>query len=292
METKKRLIRDLETYITQLERSDPQSPELSQAAVTLAQMLQKTSSLDSNAKKRAAFLRDQSDRATNLYLKALTIERSRSTTSADTLTITLFLADHYMRSGDFEFALPLYEEYLDTLEKTEGRNSPARPRALIEIAKISEAAGDTARLDKLKMDLASSTVPYKEGIDLSPRANPEAKGVIDPGGSVKYRIDEGITVRDRVGNMSPVAVETTLGPTQRILRKTPTRSVTSAKFSGGFPVLVIVDISGNVIAAEPLLNDSPKDLLISLVKKWTFKPLVYKGQKSLMKGIVYCWIIQ
>lgn len=289
---KKRLISDLEKYLARLETTTPKSPELSRTAVTLAQMLQKTFSRDSSAKKRAAFLREQSDRATSLYIKALEIERALSATSPDTLTITIFLADRYMRSAAFELALPLYEEYLKGVEESEGKDSAARPRALIELAKISEAAGDITRLDALKKELASLSITYNEGVDLSPRANPESKGVIDPGGSLKYHIDEGVTVRDRAGNMSPKAVETRLGPTQQIFRRTPTSSISSAKFSGGYPVLVTIDMQGNVVKAEPELEDSPKDQLISLVEKWKFRPLIYKGRPSAMKGIVYCWIVR
>src|SRR5688500_15457809 len=228
-----KLRKDLEKLIVQLETNTLAEFELVNAKVELARFH------ESYEPRRTGPKRMEEDRSTlarvqALYADALAIENKRSGMSPNSLAIRVVLADSYVRSADFEKALPLYEEYVDGVSRVEGPDSKARIRALISIAKIAQIAGDEPRFKQHRKELEKLAVSLANSSDTSLRAAPYSKipdspvvcsqakryiqssqtrqcrGISRPGGRPAFRAetaDQARTSRRLTGVPTPVSVD-------------------------------------------------------------------------------------
>ena len=278
-----KLRKDLEKLIVQLETNTLAEFELVNAKVELARFH------ESYEPRRTGPKRMEEDRSTlarvqALYADALAIENKRSGMSPNSLAIRVVLADSYVRSADFEKALPLYEEYVDGVSRVEGPDSKARIRALISIAKIAQIAGDEPRFNQHRKELEQLAVSLENSSDISLRADPDSKGLDSPFGFI--HVEPYIyTSRNsqRVGISSP-------GGRPLVKAETGHQALTSRMFTG-VPTLVSVDAAGAVASIEVRAADAKiRRSVETLVKRWKFRPLIYKGSPTTMKGIVYCWV--
>lgn len=287
-----RLLKELELRLAELETTAPESPETSRTAVMLAQLLDEVRGVEDTAEKRAAAAKTRSSRVKALYEKALSIETKLEQNSPNSLTLKVLLAEKYMDSAEFEEALPLFEDYLKGVELREGKNSGARLRGLYNLAQIVALARDFERLEPLKNELSLLGITYEQTMPINLRAQPNNKGADDRGGMIRLEQSSGLLLSaSRPDTIKPHTEKVVLGYKDRIVRANPRVTVRSSSTSNGHPALVSVDAEGNVTDVEVLLPESPREKVIALVKKWTFRPLVYKGARTPMKGLVYCWIV-
>jgi hypothetical protein len=269
-----RLKSDLEKWIGQLQSSADTRPELVRAKVELGQLYEAyetqvgSRGLDDQLEKLA--------RAQVLYADALATENHRNKeVSPDSLAIMLFLAESYMRSADFEKALPVYEDYVHGITRLDGTKSLSRLRALSAIARIVEAAGDESRHAAIKSELKAHGISLEDKLDLSLRADPKNKRGEKPVGSLH------IEFANEINPSRPGGHLVSLEPKARI----------TGTFFSSIPTVVSVDPAGDVVAIQVISDDAKiKKSVESFVRNWKFRPLVYKGVPGPMKGMVYCWI--
>lgn len=287
-----RLLKELELRLAELETTAPESPETSRTAVMLAQLLDEIRGVEDTAEKRASAAKTRSDRVKALFEKAISIETKLEQNSPNSLTLKLLLAEKYMDSAEFEKALPLFENYLQGVELREGKSSGARLRGLYNLAQIVALARDVERLEPLKNELSLFGITFEQTMPINLRAQPDNKGAFDRGGMIRLEQSSGLLLSaSRPDKIKPHTEKVVLGYKDRIIRADPRLTVRSSSRSSGHPVLLSVDADGNVTDAEVLLPESPRMKVIALLKKWTFRPLVYKGARTPMKGLVYCWIV-
>ena len=117
------LLENLNKHLAELDRLTPDDPATSHTAVTLAQLLQEQRSFEESQDKRATAVKARNVRISNLYNKALAIETKLAPNSANSLSVKVLLADHYLSTGQFEEAIPMYEQYLKGVEAAEGKGS-------------------------------------------------------------------------------------------------------------------------------------------------------------------------
>ncbi|MDM7921431.1 MAG: hypothetical protein QUS14_03945 [Pyrinomonadaceae bacterium] len=279
---------ELEKYLFELEATAPQSRDISRLSVRLAQLLSYIPIKGFSQSGKAKIAEQRKERAQELYLKALAVESSLDPHSLDTMALSILLADEYLAAGEIEKALPLYEAGLVGIEKKEGKRSLARIRALYGLAQIADIAGDLERFEVVENELSDFGVSFERTVILNVRTIGDAKGIKGGFGRVKLETTNWPA-------MGPVGSTRTNGNSSQTsapiaVRVTPEVNVLSSFGYKAHPAIVTVDHEGNVTNVEVVSPASPSKKIIEMVGKWKFRPLVYNGTRSQMKGLVYCWV--
>lgn len=127
--------------------------------------------IPTDGKPSVANTRARIDEAEKLFIEAVTLnEQIRGTEADETLFVVLGAGNFYLNYHNFEKALPYYERYIQTNEKTHGKNYPNLVNALRPYAKIlfatfqdQESAAAVKRIEEIigqKEDLPKDDLSF------------------------------------------------------------------------------------------------------------------------------------
>ena len=206
--------------------------------------------IPTDGKPSVANTRARIDEAEKLFVEAIALnDQIRGTEADETLFVVLGAGNFYLNYHNFEKALPYYERYLQTNEKTHGKNHPNLVNALRPYAKIlfatfqdRESAAAVKRIEEIS--------GQKENL---------------PKDDLNFHL------------RSKDAVAFSMQ-----------KSTTSKKGFERIFVKVVVDENGKVVEAVAETKDKKLgEKAEQEISKWTVRPFAYNNVTRKMRGYLY-----
>lgn len=206
--------------------------------------------------------RGRIDEAEKLLAQSLlTNEQIRGKDDDKTLAVVLQSGDFYYKYVNFEKALPFYERYIETTEKTHGKNYPELADALRAYSSIMF----TTFQDRKAADAL-------EKIERITQKKEETKA------------DKYLNLRSKDAVAFSVHVSQSLN-SNRNLSITSGTNLTSRPKIIRVPVKVVIDENGKVIEAIAESDDEKlRARAEQEVVKWSVRPFSYQGNTQKMRG--------
>lgn len=217
------------------------------------------------------------DDSEKLFLESIALnEKIRGKDADETLFTVLKTGDFYYEMSNYEKALPFYERYIQTNEKTHGKNYPnladaLRPYASILFATFQEReASDaikrisaiTQKTEEMPKANLNFHLRSKDSVALNMKIVPEYRKESE---LFKAKLTaEGRTLNGNNVSMMP-----------RLL---------------AVPVSVTIDENGKVVEAAADGKVKDKNLALRAeqeISKWTIRPFAYNGTPRKLRGILY-----
>ena len=201
-------------------------------------------------KPSVANTRARIDEAEKLFIEAVALnEKIRGTEADETLLVVLSAGNFYLNYHNFEKSLPYYERYIQTNEKTHGKNYPNLVNALRPYAKIlfatfqdQESAAAVKRIEEItekKEDLPKDDLSF----------------YLRSKDSVAFTVQKIMTIGKKFERIS---------------------------------VQVVVDENGKVVEAVAETKDKKlREKAEQEISKWTVRPFSYNNVTRKMRGYLY-----
>lgn len=221
-----------------------------------------------------------------LQLESLSILRRISSKDDVQLLVNIFvLAESYVSTGDFEYALPLYDEFIASLSKKFDASSSSIRPAVEKKNAILNMINEVFRTG-LGPDNINASVDHS-GNGLLPLTGRLVRfdydGVEEKIGRVRLNITTGV-----VKAVNPSSVQ---GRALEGKRVAVASAVQNAKASRGIPVVITIDTTGHVIKATSLIEDEEFKMTAEQnVRSWIFRPFILNGKVGQLTGVVYFWM--
>lgn len=235
-----------------------------------------------------------------LYSQSLALREKMLEKNDDLILInTYYLANSYLQSADFEKALPYYEKYILEVQEKYGKKSVDLLPALRSSAAIWRMIGRDEIVEKISGQISEITNEKEdlsqEFLPLSARSKSfKYNGINNILGQFSSSKPYGITGDGRV---AAADIDSTNSIRGRPQSQTPNFSFIvpggNSKFKPAkvIKTFITIDTEGNVSDAAAETDDSDiKEKVEKEVKKWEFKPFVYKGKMLEMKGVIYYFL--
>ncbi len=190
--------------------------------------------------------------------------------------LTFRLAQAHYENANFEEALALIETNIDSIEKEFGANSEYLLGSLFLYRNILAIVGDARAVEnitqRLKLDHGSEE-EISAALLTGRATSKKFPGLLEKSGSLVV----GISPEFR--DYSPSK------PSDGGV------ALVTGRLATGVPILIVVDEQGNVTEATvPEGYSNAEKEILKHIKKWTFRPLNYKGSRVKMSGFVFFWV--
>lgn len=215
------------------------------------------------------------DDAEKFFAESLALnERIRGRDADETLFVVLGMGNFYLKYDNFDKAFSFYERYIQTAEKTPGKNYPDLVNALRPFAKIliatfqdSEAADAVKRIEEITGKKEDAP---KEDLSLHLRSKD----------SVAFNAPNFIASNEEMKKLRErLKIE------GRTMNRNDLESI--ARLKRVF-VKVTVDENGKIIeAAADTKNTKLREKAEREISQWTVRPFTYNGTPRKMRGYLF-----
>lgn len=241
-----------------------------------------------NAKKQF----ERANKIQELYLGAYTLWKNlRNKNDELVLVVGFHLANSYLRTSDFEKALPHYEIYIEGVTEKFGQKSEDLLPALRISAVIWNMLGREDLVGKLSKQISNITNKEEDFgkvlLSLNQRAKSfKYKGLKQTFSKLTISITPRIII-DRNDPSNKTRTNAGLNRTIDSLGYYRTFSMPYFKEAKVIRTVIEVDIEGKVVYVNAETDDLKlKNKVEQQVRKWEFTPFIYKEKPMKIKGLV------
>jgi tetratricopeptide (TPR) repeat protein len=212
------------------------------------------------------------DDAERFFAESLALnEQTRGRDADETLAVVLGMGNFYLKYDNYDKAYAFYERFVETAERTHGKNYPNLINALRPYAKILRATFQDAEAAEAVKRIEEITGKKEDAPKADLSLHLRSKD------SVAFNAPNFIAVNEEMRKLR-----------ERVGRAVSRSDIESMPKLERVPVRVTVDETGKILEAVAETNNSKlREKAEREISKWTVRPFSYNGAARKLRGYLF-----